>query len=423
MKVLVIGGGGREHALCWALSRDRQVEEVVCAPGNAGIASHARIAHVQPNDASAVRALAEREAVDLVVVGPEGPLVAGVVDELRSAGIRAFGPTAAAARLEGSKAFAKEVLAESGVPTASHWTGTDAGEAKAALSGFQPPYVIKADGLAAGKGVRVCGDRAEAEAAIDEALVDGAFGDAGRRLVIEAYLDGPELSVLGVCDGRRVVALPAAQDFKRAGDGDTGPNTGGMGAYSPVPGVDDATLTRVRTDILQPVVDALAARGTPYVGVLYAGLVLTEDGPQVLEFNCRFGDPEAQAVLPRLRSPLAKLLNAAARGRLGDAVVDVEPRACVTVVLASEGYPGKSPKGRPITGLEALVAREGVWVFHAGTAKKEGRLVTDGGRILAVSALGDDVASARAAAYSAIGRVRVEGAFYRRDIAAEPVTS
>lgn len=423
MKVLVIGGGGREHALCWALHRDREVKEVVCAPGNIGIAGHARIAHVQATDASAVRALAEREAVDLVVVGPEKPLVAGVVDELRAAGIPAFGPTAAAARLEGSKAFAKEILAEAGVPTASHWTGSDPGEAKAALADFRSPYVIKADGLAAGKGVRVCAERAEAEAAIDEALVEGVFGEAGRRLVIETYLDGPELSVLGVCDGRRVVMLPAAQDFKRAGDGDTGPNTGGMGAYSPVPGVDDAMLTGVRTDILQPVVDALAARGTPYVGVLYAGLVLTEDGPRVLEFNCRFGDPEAQAVLPRLRSPVAKLLAAAARGRLGDTAVDVDPRACVTVVLASEGYPGKSPTGRLVTGLEALVAREGVWVFHAGTAKKEGRLVSDGGRILAVSALGDGVAAARAAAYSAIGRVRVEGAFYRHDIAAEPVGS
>lgn len=423
MKVLVIGGGGREHALCWALSRDRQVDQVVCAPGNAGIAAHARIAHVQPVDASAVRALAERETADLVVVGPEAPLVAGVVDELRSAGIPAFGPTAAAARLEGSKAFAKEIMAEAGVPTSAYWTGTDAESAKAALSDFEPPYVVKADGLAAGKGVRVCAQRADAEAAIDEALVEGAFGDAGRRVLIEAHLDGPELSVLGVCDGRRVVALPAARDFKRAGEGDTGPNTGGMGAYSPVPEVDETTLTQVRTDVLQPVVDTLAARGTPYVGVLYAGLVLTQDGPQVLEFNCRFGDPEAQAVVPRLRSPLSKLLVAAARGRLGDAVVDVDPRACVTVVLASEGYPGKSPKGRPITGLEALVAREGVWVFHAGTAKKEGRLVTDGGRILTVSALGDDLAAARASAYSAIGRVRADGAFYRQDIAATPVGS
>lgn len=421
MKVLVIGGGGREHALCWALHRDRQVDQVVCAPGNAGIAAHARIAHVQPADPSAVRALAERETADLVIVGPEAPLVAGVVDELRSAGIPAFGPTAAAARLEGSKAFAKEVMAEAGVPTSAYWTGTDAESAKAALSDFEPPYVVKADGLAAGKGVRVCAERAEAEAAIDEALVAGAFGDAGRRVLIEAHLDGPELSVLGVCDGRRVVALPAARDFKRAGEGDTGPNTGGMGAYSPVPEVGETTLTQVRTDVLQPVVDTLAARGTPYVGVLYAGLVLTEDGPQVLEFNCRFGDPEAQAVLPRLRSPLSKLMMAAARGRLGDAVVEVDPRACVTVVLASEGYPSKSPKGRPITGLEALVAREGVWVFHAGTAKKEGRLVTDGGRILAVSALGDDLAAARASAYSAIGRVRADGAFYRQDIAATPV--
>lgn len=418
MKALVIGGGGREHALCWALSRDRDVDELMCAPGNVGIGSVARLAQVEPGQPSAVRALAEREGIDLVVVGPEAPLVAGVADELRAAGVRVFGPGAQAARLEGSKAFAKEIMAEAGVPTAAHWSGTDAGAAKAALDGFDPPYVVKADGLAAGKGVRVCAERGEAEAAIDEALVGGAFGEAGRRVVLEAHLDGPELSVMGVCDGRRVIALPPARDFKRAGDGDTGPNTGGMGAYSPVPGVDAALLEQVRARILQPVVDRLAQRGTPYVGVLYAGLVLTADGPQVLEFNCRFGDPEAQAVLPRLRSPLAKLLSSAARGRLGEAGVDVDERACVSVVLASEGYPGKPPKGRPVAGLEALVAREGVWVFHAGTAKKDGRLVTDGGRILTVSALGDDLAAARAAAYSAIGRVQAEGAFYRHDIAA-----
>jgi phosphoribosylamine--glycine ligase len=418
VKVLVVGGGGREHALCWALRRDREVDELVCAPGNVGIGETARSAQVEPGQPSAVRALAEREGADLVVVGPEGPLVAGVADELRAAGIRVFGPGADAARIEGSKAFAKEIMAEAGVPTAAHWSGTDPAEAKAALDGFEAPYVVKADGLAAGKGVRVCAERGEAEQTIDEALVTGAFGEAGRRVVIEAHLAGPELSVMGVCDGRRVVALPPARDFKRAGDGDTGPNTGGMGAYSPVPGVDAATVEQVRAHVLQPVVDVLARRGTPYVGLLYAGLVLTADGPRVLEFNCRFGDPEAQAVLPRLRSPLAKLLSSAARGRLGDAVADVDQRACVTVVLASEGYPGKSPKGRAVAGLEALVARQGVWVFHAGTTKKGGRLVTDGGRILSVSALGDDLATARSAAYSAIGRVSVEGAFYRHDIAA-----
>lgn len=421
MKVLVIGGGGREHALCWSLARAADVDEVVCAPGNAGIAKIARCAHVKPDDPSAVRALAEREHADLVVVGPEAPLVAGVADALREAGIAVFGPSATAAQLEGSKAYAKEVMAEAGVPTARHWTGTDAAAAKEALEGFAAPYVVKADGLAAGKGVRLCDTRAEASEAIDEAIVARAFGDAGARVVLEEHLAGPELSVFAISDGTRVALLAPAQDHKRVGDGDTGPNTGGMGAYSPVPLADEALLERVRCEALQPTIDALAARGTPYVGVLYAGLVLTGEGPKVLEYNCRFGDPEAQAVLPRLRGSLAAVLRSAARGRLTQTRLDTDDTACVTVVLAAAGYPGRYDKGARITGLESLAAREDVLVFHAGTTKREGQLVTDGGRVLAVSGLGADLRAARDAAYGAVDHIDFDGAFCRRDIAARAI--
>ncbi len=421
MKVLVIGGGGREHALCWSLARAPEVDEVVCAPGNAGIARLARCAHVKPEDPSAVRALAEREAADLVVVGPEGPLVAGVADALREAGITVFGPSAAAARLEGSKAFAKDVLHQAGVPTGAHWTGTDPDAAKEALEGFAPPYVVKADGLAAGKGVTVCDTRAEAHAAIDEALLARAFGEAGARVVLEEHLAGPELSVFAISDGKRVALLAPAQDHKRVGEGDTGPNTGGMGAYSPVPIADDALLERVRREALQPTIEAMAARGTPYQGVLYAGLVLTREGPKVLEYNCRFGDPEAQVILPRLAGSLAATLRSAARGRLSQTRLPTTDAAAVTVVLAAAGYPGRYEKGARIRGLESLAAREDVLVFHAGTVKREGQLLADGGRILAVTGLGADLSAARDAAYDAVDRIHVEGAFCRRDIAAQAI--
>ena len=422
MRVLVLGGGGREHALCWALARAGSVDHVVCAPGNAGIAEQVEVRPVAATDRDAVVALARDVRADLVVVGPEAPLVAGVVDALTAAGVPAFGPTAAAARLEGSKSFAKEVMAAAGVPTAGHWTGTDPAAARRALDDFAPPYVVKADGLAAGKGVRICADRREAEQAIDEALVGRVFGDAGARLVIEAYLDGPECSLFGICDGATVVPLQPAQDYKRALDGDRGLNTGGMGAYSPVPAVDATTVEALRRDVLQPVVDEMAARGAPFTGVLYAGLVLTHDGPRVLEFNARFGDPETQVVLPRLESDLGTLLAAAAAGRLDElGPLTWTADACVTVVMASGGYPGELTTGLPITGLDA-VAEAGALVFHAGTARDaDGAVVTAGGRVLAVSALGPTIALARARAYHAVGHIGFDGAHVRSDIAAAPL--
>ncbi len=415
----MIGGGGREHALCWRLAACVTVEEVVCAPGNVGIAEVARLAEVDPLDPAAVAALAVEERVDLVVVGPEAPLAAGVVDALAEAGVPTFGPTAAAARLESSKAFAKEVMAEAGVPTADAWSGSDPAAARAALDRFGPPYVVKADGLAAGKGVVVTTARGEAERAVDAALVDGAFGEAGRTVVVEAFLEGPEVSVFAVTDGTSVVVLEPAQDHKRVGDGDTGPNTGGMGAYSPVAA---AGLGELRRTVFEPVVAALAARGTPYVGVLFAGLVLTADGPRVLEFNARFGDPEAQVLLPRLRSDLAALLAACAHGELGGvAPLEWDDRACVGVVLASDGYPGRYRSGRVIDGLSDLRAVPDVAVFHAGTARDGEAVVTAGGRVLCVVAFGADVAAARTAAYAAADRISFDGAYRRSDIAASPL--
>ncbi len=417
MRVLVVGSGGREHALCWSLAASATIEEVVCAPGNVGIAEVARLRQVDPEDPAAVTALAREEGVDLVVLGPEGPLVAGAADALGAAGVPVFGPTAAAARIESSKSFAKQVMAEAGVATAEAWSGDDPGGALAALDRFGPPYVVKADGLAAGKGVVVTEDRAQAEAAVRAALVDRVFGDAGATVVVEAFLDGPEVSAFAVADGEQVRILASAQDYKRVGDGDTGPNTGGMGAYSPVylgGGTGEEDLAAA---VFTPVLQALAGRGTPYVGVLYAGLVLTTQGPRVLEFNARFGDPETQVVLPRLRSDLGALLAGCAHGELGAvAPLEWDPRACVTVVLVSGGYPGEYRTGLPISGLEAVAELPDVAVFHAGTRRDGDRIVTAGGRVLAVTAFGDTVAEARAGAYAAADRISFEGMARRDDI-------
>ena len=421
MKVLVVGGGGREHALCWALERSESVDSVVCAPGNPGIAEVATLRDVAIEDPQAVADLARAESVDLVVIGPEAPLVAGAADALAAAGIPVFGPTAAAARIEGSKTFAKDVMAAAAVPTAGHWSGTDPERARAALDRFSPPYVIKADGLAAGKGVRICTERSDAESAIDDALVRRVFGAAGSAIVIEEFLSGPEVSLFGLCDGTRVVPLVPAQDFKRALDGDLGPNTGGMGAYSPVPAFGDDLVAMVTEKVLQPTVDELARRGSPFVGVLYAGLVLTDDGPRVLEFNARFGDPETQVVLPRLRSDLGELLAACAAGRLAQAPpLSWDQRACVTVVLASGGYPGAYRSGLEIDGLERAGRTGSAIVFHAGTRTQDGRVVTAGGRVVAVSGIGDSLADARAAAYEAADCINFENAHRRSDIAAAP---
>jgi phosphoribosylamine---glycine ligase len=420
MRVLVLGGGGREHALCWSLGRSESVDAVLCAPGNAGIAEVADLRAIDPTDVGAVVRLARDERCDLVVVGPEAPLVAGVADALADAGVPVFGPTAAAARIEGSKSFAKDVMAAAGVPTGESVTTEDPAAARRALDRFGPPYVVKADGLAAGKGVRVCTDRSAAEEAIDAALVEGAFGDAGARLVIEEFLDGPEVSVFAVCGQGAAHLLGEAQDFKRALDGDAGLNTGGMGAYSPVPVWSDDLRAFVSERVFAPTLAELDRRGTPYVGVLYGGLVLTADGPKVLEFNARFGDPEAQVLLPRFHGDLARLLASCAGAGPGPGTWTWSPRACVTVVLASGGYPGAYATGKPITGLADAARSPDALVFHAGTRREGDRVVTAGGRVLAVSGLGETVAHARAAAYRAADAIGFDGVHRRNDIAADP---
>lgn len=417
--VLVVGGGGREHALAWGLARSASVERVASAPGNPGTAELGPTHHLDVEDPGAVGDLAERLGVDLVVVGPEAPLVAGAVDELARRGIAAFGPSRAAAAIEGSKAFAKQIMEAAGAPTGGYVATSDRAEAHTALERFAPPYVVKADGLAAGKGVRICTELAEARDAVDDALVRQTFGAAGEVVVVEEFLAGPERSVFGVCDGEDVVLLAPAQDYKRALDGDEGLNTGGMGAYSPVPGFDLADVDGLRELVFRPVLRELAARGTPYRGLLYAGLVDTDQGPRLLEFNARFGDPETQAILPRLASDLGELLWASATG----SVVDQRPRwhdtAAVTVVLASGGYPGAYPTGHPIEGLADAAAVDGALVFHAGTAAgANGEVVTAGGRVLAVTATGAQITEARARAYDAAGRISWAGRQMRADIAA-----
>lgn len=409
MRTLVIGTGGREHALARALSLDPAVTEVHAAPGNPGIAAVATLHDVDPMSGEAVAALAADLEVDLVVVGPEAPLVAGVADAVRERGIACFGPSRAAARLEGSKAFAKDVMSGAGVPTARAFVCTTPEETAAALDELGAPYVVKDDGLAAGKGVVVTDDR---EAAITHAAACG-------RVVIEEFLDGPEVSLFAITDGTTVYPLQPAQDFKRIGDGDAGPNTGGMGAYTPLGWAPDGLVEEVLRDVLQPTVDEMARRGTPFAGLLYAGLALTSRGTRVVEFNARFGDPETQPLLALLDSPLAALLHAAATGGLAD----VEPPrwkdgAAVAVVMASAGYPESSSSGDVITGAGAAEALPGVHVIHAGTALAGDDLVTAGGRVLAVVATGSSVADARTAAYDGVAAISFDGAQHRTDIAA-----
>jgi phosphoribosylamine--glycine ligase len=420
LKVLVVGGGGREHALCDALRRSPGVDRLWCAPGNPGIAELAEcLPDLQAGDLERLGAFAEREAVDLTVVGPEVPLVAGLVDAFRARGRTAFGPTREAAQLEGSKAFAKGLMRRHNIPSAPHRAFEDPEEARAWCRQSETyPLVVKADGLAAGKGVTVCASTREALAAVDEAMEARRFGDAGARIVIEEFLRGEEASVHAVTDGRTLVLLPTSQDHKRVGDGDEGPNTGGMGAYSPAPLAEGPVLDKVVQTILIPTLDALKREGVEYRGTLYAGLMLTRGGPRVLEFNVRFGDPEAEVILPRVRSDFARMLLLAAEGRLEEFEgLEVDPRPAVGVVVASAGYPGAYQAGRPITGLEAAAALPDVRVYHAGTRRRGDEIQTAGGRVLCVTALGDDLAAARDRAYEAVGRIGFDGAFVRSDIA------
>ncbi|MFD0683669.1 phosphoribosylamine--glycine ligase [Actinomadura fibrosa] len=413
MRVLVLGSGGREHALARALHRDPVVTALHCAPGNPGTAEIADNHHLDPLDPTAVTELAARLGIDLVVVGPEAVLMAGVGDAVRSAGIPCFGPDRAAARIEGSKAFAKEVMEAAGVPTAASRVCENDGQAEEALDAFGPPYVVKDDGLAAGKGVVVTGDRAAA-------LAHAAACD---RVVIEEYLDGPEVSLFALCDGEHAVPLLPAQDFKRAHDGDEGPNTGGMGAYTPLPWAPPGLVEEIMSTVVQPTVDELRRRQTPYVGVLYAGLALTAGGVKVIEFNARFGDPEVQVVLDRLATPLGRLLQSCAIGGLDPAFQPSwEPGAAVTVVVAAEGYPAAPVKGDEITGLDEAARVPGAYVLHAGTGLgDDGRLIASGGRVLDVVGTGPDLAAARAAAYEAVGRIGLRGAHHRTDIALKAV--
>ena len=415
MNILLLGSGGREHALAWKMAASPLTDRLVCAPGNAGIAREAECVALDLADHAAVIGFCRANAIDFVVVGPEGPLCAGIVDDLETAGIKAFGPSRAAAQLEGSKGFTKDLCRSNRIPTAAYERFRAAEPAKAYVRARGAPIVIKADGLAAGKGVIVAQNLDEAEAAIDM-MLDGGLGDAGAEVVVEEFLDGEEASFFALCDGDTAIPLASAQDHKRAFDGDTGPNTGGMGAYSPAPIVDAAMSARVMREIVLPTLAAMKARGTPFKGVLYAGLMITAEGPKLIEYNVRFGDPECQVLMLRLMSDLVPALLASRDGVLKSLDLRWYREAALTVVMAARGYPGSYAKGSVIDGLDDAAAVAGVEIFHAGTKTEGGRILANGGRVLNVSALGGTVREARARAYEAISRIRWPEGFYRHDI-------
>ncbi len=417
MKILVIGGGGREHALAWKLARSPDAERIFCAPGNAGTAEIAENVSISTSDLETLVRFAKENRIDLTVVGPDDPLAAGIVDLFTAEKLRAFGPTKSAARIEASKIFAKELMRSQKIPTAEARTFSDSSEALHYCEQLEFPVVIKADGLALGKGVIVAADRVAARSAIDEMMNQGRFGDAGRRVVIEDFLRGTECSLHALVDGSNYRLLESARDHKRALEGDQGPNTGGMGAFSPANNWTKKLQSKFETEIMQPLLRGLLQEGITFRGLLYPGLIITSEGGRVLEFNCRFGDPETQALLPRMKSDLVPLLEATIDGNLSKCTIEWDTRAAVTVVLASGGYPGKYETGKTISGLNDAAKLEDVQIFHAGTKRADGEVKTAGGRILAVTALGSTLEAARARAYDAVSRIHFENCHYRRDIA------
>jgi phosphoribosylamine--glycine ligase len=416
MNVLLVGSGGREHALAWKLAQSPHLGKLYCAPGNPGMERHGKCVPIDAMDLDRLIEFAREHDIALTVVGPENPLAAGIVDRFHNAGLRAFGPSAAAARIESSKAFAKDLMARYGIPTARYAEFTDPVAAADYVKKNGAPIVIKADGLAAGKGVTVAMTDDEAIDAIQQSMVDSAFGAAGQRVVIEEFLEGEEASIFALSDGNAILPLVAAQDHKRVNDGDQGPNTGGMGAYSPAPIITRPLFAEIEERVLRPAIDGMAEDGHPYRGVLYAGLIITRDGPKVIEFNCRFGDQETQVVLPRMKSDLLPLLDACAHGSLEEHGVHWHEGACVTVVMASGGYPGAFVKGKVITGIDDAEKLEGVTVFHAGTKREANALLTNGGRVLNVTAAGPDIRATIARAYEAVDRIHFESAHWRKDI-------
>jgi phosphoribosylamine--glycine ligase len=417
MRILLLGSGGRESALAWGLERSQSVDDLVVVPGNPGIAEFAETLPADINDGSEIVQIAQRVGANLVVIGPEAPLVAGVGDALRAGGFDVFGPNEQAARIEGSKTYAKQLMEQGGIPTAAWAEFSSVESATSYLDELGPPYVVKADGLAAGKGVVVTEDRNEAVQALRERLVEGRFGEAGRRVVIEEFLDGQEASLIALTDGTAVACCEPAQDYKRVFDGDAGPNTGGMGSYSPVPACPTDVAEQIQKEVLEPMISTTAARGAPFVGALYAGLALTSKGVKVVEFNARFGDPETQALIPRLNSDLGEAFLACAVGRLDGFRLEWSPDVCVTVVMASDGYPGSHETGFPISGLAEASKSDAVAIFHAGTSRDpDGTVRTAGGRVLAVSALGRSFQEARSVAYDAASLIEFEGKHLRSDI-------
>jgi phosphoribosylamine--glycine ligase len=417
MKVLLVGGGGREHALAWKLSKSKRLEHLYIAPGNPGTADYGTNVDIADTDVSGLVAFAKSKKIDLAVIGPEDPLAAGAVDAFEAAGVKAFGPSGAAAQLEADKAFAKQIMRANNIPTAESRSFTSFEDAKAYIASRDEAVVVKAAGLAKGKGVFVCDEPSEAILAAERIMVDGLFGEAGRTVVVEDKLLGQEASILAFVDGRNIYVMESAQDHKPIGEGDTGDNTGGMGAYSPAPVVTEKLLSQIVREVLVPTVDGMNRNDTPYKGVLYAGMMLTQGGPRVLEFNARFGDPETQPILMRMKGDLLEVMLAVCDGKLDRVELEWDRRPAVCVVMASGGYPGKYDKGKVIRGLDEAAKLKDVMVFHAGTAKKDQEIVTGGGRVLGVTALGETIAEAKALAYQAVGKISFEGAYYRRDIA------